>query len=628
VILPMARVRILGPAKLLEPTLATLQDLELLHLAAPHEVPGLRPALVAGRAEREARQYERLAAELDALAAAGIARIAPAAQPADRPAAARWARLARRVRRQVASLDAERASLEQGRSELARYEAFAAAFADLLPRLRADGGVRTWDLLLRPEPAVLAGLRAALGEVLGEGYELVTAELPTGELAAVLLVPAREAGRVEGLLLRAGVDEMPLPPGVEGHTPAEALAGLGARRAALERELGGLDTRRAALVREHGLELGQARAAVGDRLMGMTARRLAAETPHTFVLEGWLPADDRPRLAAQLARRVPGPVVLEEVEREEWEGEPAPVVLRNPRLFRPFESLTAMMPLPAYGSIDATPFVAVFFPMFFGLVLGDVGYGLVLAAIALVLRRLGKPGTPLRSVSEVAGACAAFSVAFGLAFGELFGDLGRHLFGLHPLLFDREEELMSFLGLVLALGIVHIVLGLVLGAVNAFRGHHRRHALGSGVSAAMVVLLLVVLLAAFQVLPRSFFTPAVVVLLAVFPVLVVAEGIIAPLEFLSTLSNILSYARIMALGTASVMMAVVANQLVGTFGSVTVGVLFAVLFHLVNFAIGVFAPTIHGLRLHYVEFFGKFYSPGGVPYRPFGHWRPPRPNAA
>ncbi|MDX2057111.1 MAG: V-type ATPase 116kDa subunit family protein, partial [Gemmatimonadales bacterium] len=113
-----------------------------------------------------------------------------------------------------------------------------------------------------------------------------------------------------------------------------------------------------------------------------------------------------------------------------------------------------------------------------------------------------------------------------------------------------------------------------------------------------------------------------------FPVLVIAEGIIAPIEFLSTVSNVLSYARIMALGTASVMMAVVANRLAGSVGSVVVGVLFGLLFHLVNFVLGVFAPTVHGLRLHYVEFFGKFYSPGGAPFAPFGHWRPqptPRP---
>jgi V/A-type H+-transporting ATPase subunit I len=112
---------------------------------------------------------------------------------------------------------------------------------------------------------------------------------------------------------------------------------------------------------------------------------------------------------------------------------------------------------------------------------------------------------------------------------------------------------------------------------------------------------------------------------------VVLEGLVAPVELLSTMGNMLSYARIMALGTASVMMAVVANQMVGALGSVVVGALFALLFHLVNFVIGVFSPTVHALRLHYVEFFGKFYSPGGTQYRPFGHWRAtgnPRERAA
>jgi V/A-type H+-transporting ATPase subunit I len=78
----------------------------------------------------------------------------------------------------------------------------------------------------------------------------------------------------------------------------------------------------------------------------------------------------------------------------------------------------------------------------------------------------------------------------------------------------------------------------------------------------------------------------------------------------------------MALGTASVMMAVIANRMVGAMGSAVVGFVFALLFHLVNFAIGLFSPTIHAMRLHFVEFFGKFYSPGGRPYEPYAHWRP------
>jgi V/A-type H+-transporting ATPase subunit I len=179
-----------------------------------------------------------------------------------------------------------------------------------------------------------------------------------------------------------------------------------------------------------------------------------------------------------------------------------------------------------------------------------------------------------------------------------------------------------------AIGAVHVTLGLVLGVVSARR--HPRQALGRGVSAAMVVLVIVGLLAAVGVLPRGFFSPVVIALLVGFPVLIILEGLVAPIELLATLGNILSYARIMALGVASVMMAVVANKMVGAIGSVTVGIMFALLFHLVNFAIAAFSPTIHALRLHYVEFFGKFFSPGGVRYQPFGHWTrvAARPRAA
>jgi V/A-type H+-transporting ATPase subunit I len=169
--------------------------------------------------------------------------------------------------------------------------------------------------------------------------------------------------------------------------------------------------------------------------------------------------------------------------------------------------------------------------------------------------------------------------------------------------------------------VVHILIGLVLGAVSAVRRRHSREAVGRGASAVSVALIVVTLLAVADVLPKGFFTPAVIGLLVAFSVLVVAEGIVAPIELLSTVGNVLSYARIMALGVASVMLAVVANRMVGAIGSTAVGIVFALVFHLVNFAIGLFSPTIHALRLHYVEFFGKFYSPGGVRYQPFtGGW--------
>jgi V/A-type H+-transporting ATPase subunit I len=168
------------------------------------------------------------------------------------------------------------------------------------------------------------------------------------------------------------------------------------------------------------------------------------------------------------------------------------------------------------------------------------------------------------------------------------------------------------------------MLGLVLASLTAWRSGHHREAVGRGVALAMLFLTALLLLAALEVLPEGFFTPLVVAIFVAFTALVALEGVVAVIELLSTVGHILSYARIMALGTASLMLAIVANDMVGAMGSVLVGVVFALLFHLVNFAIALFSPTIHALRLHYVEFFGQFFSPGGAEYRPLGHWHPSR----
>jgi V/A-type H+-transporting ATPase subunit I len=308
------------------------------------------------------------------------------------------------------------------------------------------------------------------------------------------------------------------------------------------------------------------------------------------------------------------------IATEDWTADAAPVSLHNPPLFRPFEVLTRMLPLPKYGTIDPTPFVAIFFPAFFGLILGDVGYGLMLAGLAAVLRLKSEPGTTMRSVSTVALACSSSAIAFGVLFGELFGSLG-HVIGLRPI-FNREQATIPFLSLAVALGVVHIVLGLVLAGVTAWRRGHRREAVGRGIALGMLVLTVLSLLAALEVLPEMLFTPFMIAILVAFTVLIALEGVVAVIELVSTVGHILSYARIMALGTASLMMAIVANEMVGALGSVLVGVVFALLFHLVNFAIGLFSPTIHALRLHYVEFFGHFFSPGGGEYRPLAHWHP------
>lgn len=622
-IVAMSRVRVMGLRAQLDAVISELQDAGVLHVAKP-AVGGPLGAVALTPAQKRARNHltSALADTEQALAALDLPPAAPGrtVRPARIGQLACWTRLAWQARRATGRLAARTAALEEERALIMKYQHFFSAFGALSESEARWPNASTYHVLVRPgDSGSLPALRASLREAIGDDFHLISQALPSGETAVLVVVSSQAAERVEHLLAQARVQEMPIPEAFGGGSLGAAIPGMRARLEAIPAELAGVEGQRTALRHDHGAELQQAWLAFMNHLQALDVLPLSAATARAFVLEGWVPAGTKRDLERDLGRRCGDQVVVAEVAREDWQADRAPVVLSNPRLLRPFETLVKLMPLPAYGSIDPTPFVAVFFPAFFGLMVGDIGYGIILAILGLVLHARSKPGTTLRNIAEIAGPCALFTMLAGVLYGELFGDLGQRWLGLRPLLFDREDAVVPFLLLAVALGVVHVLLGLVLGVINA--RHHPRKAAGRGVSAIMVVLAVLALLAAVQVLPQRFFTPAVIALLLAFPVLIALEGLVAMIELLGAVGNILSYTRIMALGVASVMLSVVANRMVGALGSVVVGVLFALLFHIVNFAIAMFSPTVHALRLHYVEFYGQFYSPGGVQYEPLTNRR-------
>ena len=610
----------LGPLEQLQPTLGRVQDLGLVHLVQPEESASLQLLGLTPEQARHVRGVRKVAEDVHTAISllGGGAHSKGTTHDLTLP---RAALIAGRTRRQLEALEARRQDLEEERALILKFRPFFSTFRKISESGLDLDGIRVFYLVLRNDSEQeVRRVRAALRQTLGDGFELLSQPSESGEAAMILAVPKENGAKAELLLSEAGVQSLSLPDQFEGQTVGTAVQRMQTRLAELPKDLAELDTERDRIARERGRDLVRIRAYVEDHLATVDAMEKAAVTPRAFVLEGWIPRAARPELEQRLYKTFGGVVEVEEISSEEWSAETAPVVLKNPRLFQPFETITKMMPLPKYGTVDPTPFVAVFFPMFFGVTLGDIGYGLMLASLSLILRFRSAPHSKLRSISEIGLACALFTIIFGFLYGELFGDLG-HRIGLHPIIFNREEAFFPFLGLAMALGVVHIVIGLLVGAATLFR-KDKRHALGRGMAGLMVILIAFALMAAAGMLPDRFFTPLVIAALVALPVLVIAEGVLAPVELVSTLGNVLSYARIMAVGTASVMMAVVANRMTNAFGGVVVGVICALLFHLVNFALGIFSPTIHMLRLHYVEFFGKFFSPGGSQYQPFRHWSP------
>jgi V/A-type H+-transporting ATPase subunit I len=614
----MMRVRIAGPRPLLDPTLGVLQDLAVLHVDRPRVVESAAPDRAVAR---ERRHVARCLADVEtALERLSVA-VDSSARPEGPALAAGAVRRARRARRRADRLTQAQSRLEDERALLLRYREFFQVFEALAGHeLTWPDGQAFYVVLRAGTGTALTELEHRLEEAAGADVELLHRELSSGESAVLILASARAAPRVSALLSASRIDELPAPPGIGEPNLFRALPAITTRLEQIPDALRALEDERQTLMRTEAEWLSRLRLFLHDQLLRLDARTRVLAAEYLFVIEGWLPAP----LVADVEQRVQnelGPeIVVSTIGVEGWAADAAPVTLHNPPLFRPFEVLTRMLPLPKYGTIDPTPFVAVFFPAFFGLIVGDMGYGVMLAALAGLMWLKSPRETTWRSVATVGLACASSAIVFGVLFGEFFGTLGEKV-GLHPF-FNREQATIPFLGITVALGGVHVVLGLVLSGVNAWRGGHRREAVGRGVALGMLILIALLLLAAFEVLPEGLFTPLVLGIFAAFTILVALEGVVALIELVSTVGHILSYARIMALGLASLMLAFVANEMVGAFGSVVIGVVFALLFHLVNFAIALFSPTIHALRLHYVEFFGEFFRPGGSEYRPLGHWHP------
>jgi V/A-type H+-transporting ATPase subunit I len=520
------------------------------------------------------------------------------------------------VEAEIRTLNDRRLALEEEWDLAARYERLLTTLVPLLGELEEATHVETVGILVRRDhPETLRLLEQEVGRITRGAYTMLFRAVDKEQAGVLLTVPLEYGRYLSHLLFEQGITEIRLP-GRYADQPFIATLGLLLRRRReLPDEIVAVEAELLRASRRWYEPLKQAHRTAQDRLARLRAMADCGETEHAFVISGWVPTERCKGLASALEEALQGRVTLLEhgIRQEEYCA--VPVVLRNTRFVQPFELLLSLLSPPRYGSIDPTPFLAGFFPLFFGLMLGDVGYGGVALALALLARTKGWGGETGRQAAAIAIVSSLSAIVFGVLFGEFFGGLGG-LVGLHPILFDRTKAVPAFLGIALALGGIHVVLGVGLGIWTALRHGERDKAIAKLTTLALILSGLLAILARLDYAPPSLGMAGLVALGPLLGLLITVEGPLAQLEVIKILGNVFSYARLMALGMASVMLAEVANQMAGLF-TVLVGVMVAVLLHAVNFAMGCFSPTIQALRLHYVEFFDKFYEEGGQPYRPF-----------
>ena len=374
-----------------------------------------------------------------------------------------------------------------------------------------------------------------------------------------------------------------------------------------------------------------------------------AATKDAFIARGWVPTQKLEALQSALQKESQGKYHIELKEIEKKDN--VPIVFDNPRLTKPLEFFMHLYTLPRYGEMDPTFFLFLSFPFFFGLMLGDVGYGFVTLILFWYLK---KKVPSLKMLLSAMMYCSYSTIFFGLLFGEYFGyehvgeGLGTLLSNLGlplermilhgdiaynlPRVLSRLHAHMDILGnslptvLVIGaiLGFFHVNTALFLGFLNELKSHGLKHAIFAKLSWYLLQIAIAILaLSSLGMVEIPMYVGYILFGITVV-MLYIGEGIQGLIEIPAIFSNMLSYLRLGAVSLASVGLAVVVNEnLAGPFLAkgglwIIVGLLIFVVGHIINIALGIMGPFLHSIRLHYVEFFSKFFHGGGITFVPFG----------
>ena len=540
-----------------------------------------------------------------------------------------------------------RTILEEKKQIEARLEKDATTLAALVPW--ADMKQDMASVTSTKYTHCFVGLVDAAAEAAIREQEAISAEFygEAGNRAAVLACLKEDARLVAGFLKTINWTDV-IFPRMKG-TPREAMAALEQDMAAGEKRLAELQTE---------LESCGVNAAVlenaADALL-IERDNLAAETQvekdtSVFRLEGWVRSDEMDKVE-QAIRSVTEDYYTE--YRDPAEDETPPTVLKNDSFNTPFESLITLYSLPDARGIDATPYMTPFYIFLFGIMLSDTGYGLILSLGAWLFLKLKKPTGGLRGLAMVLFWGGISTMIWGVLVGTFFGLDFDVIFGTtdkFPLLIDPTGNPVGMLLFCLLLGVIHLICGHLIKMKMCFGDKDWQGAVFDNLS--WVFTLLGMVLAALP-MASTFFDPpfdlgwyyalhlntvglglilagAAMVLLfkgrdKKNPISRLASGLGGLYGATSYLSDILSYARLLALGIATGYLAMVFNTLcsmlmggsgVMKFVGFIIAVVLLIALHLFSIAINTLGTFVHCARLQYVEFFGKFYEEGGRAFKP------------
>ncbi|MDP2232227.1 MAG: V-type ATPase 116kDa subunit family protein [Actinomycetota bacterium] len=536
------------------------------------------------------------------------------------------------VEDRTSSLASSHTSIEGELALLARYEPILHKIQPLAKQIITTGAYESVALLVeRRYKAALEQLKEELDKITHKQCEIVSTDVDADTTAAIVVFSRTYSEPVHKFLAMENVNQIRLPSEFQDMPFDIAYDELRARRGALPGELGKVSTELEKMSLKWQLKLSTIRDVLIDKTEEISAIPKFGRTEYAFVITGWMPVKDVKPLMAQIMEHWKDDVIVNQTEIREDEYSDTPVALKNNPAMEPFQKLLGVYGMPRYGTMDATWMLFVFYPLFFGMIVGDLGYGMIMMGIILWLRFKFKDNDNITLATSILGPAATAVIAFGFLYGEFFGNLlGEKYFnvirplpiGPVTLPFDRVHFVETFMLLAVAVGVVQILLGLVFGIVNAVRTKNKHHLYEKGGMLVMLVSVGLAIAIGFATENFGSWTIWGQLLFAAFAFggfiyAIRGGGVMGAVESILSVSHMASYIRIMAVGLAGAIFADAVNGIVANTGNIVAGLVIGILLHGLNFIIAAFSPSIHALRLNFLEFFGTFYETGSQQYKPF-----------
>ena len=382
---------------------------------------------------------------------------------------------------------------------------------------------------------------------------------------------------------------------------------------------------------------------LGEEMLYVLINREAAkkhlfQTDYFTLIQGWLPEEEKEDLSEALAEALPSSEVYLTFEKPTSQeiGADMPIKLKNNKVVAPFEMLTEMYSLPKYDEIDPTPVMTPFYMVFFGMMVADLGYGLLMLLATVVVTKTMVLPKGMKRFADFFFVLSFPTMVWGFIYGSFFGaSFPETLFGV-PLPFpilSTTEDVNTILLLSVAFGFIQLMTGLVINGIELTKRKQYLASIGDsfawqGLLAGLLIAVLGMIVLNNQAFLITGLVVAAVSALTIVAVPViqsrskmkgVAKGLYELYNLTGYIGDLVSYTRLMALGISGGSIAAAFNMLVAFMppaARFTVGLLLIVALHALNIFLSLLGAYVHGARLQYVEFFGKFYTGGGRAFQP------------